>query len=927
MNKTSATVSRSTSIRRTLLTFSLLLVILPALVFMIVGGASSYFSLLQKARDQISSTADLKRREISRWVEEREGDLAILATETTLQQLVRTMKQNPEDSSGYKVAYSDISVRLIGFLRKKVAFVDISILDCGMYGAGRTIVSTNVLREGKTHQSEPYFTAACAGESYLQTVVEDPILNKPTLLIARPIAEPTGEISGVLIGRVNLSDLNLLLRAKAGLGETGETYLISAEREYLVGSQGLENMPVGAIESTGTQAAVNGESGLGQYIDYRGERVFGAYRWLPTVEMGLIVEQSWAETISVALRQVLVMIGVTVVAVVVAMSLALVVTRRIVNPIAELTNVAMEIAGGDLQRTAPVERTDEIGMLAQAFNSMTTQLRESIGNLEQRVAERTQDLEQRSNQLEVAARVSREAAAIRDVHRLLDATVRLVSSSFGFYHVGIFLVDDKREYAVLQAASSEGGRRMLERGHRLKVGEVGIVGYVTGTGEPRIALDVGEDAVFFSNPDLPETHSEMALPLTVRDRVIGALDVQSTEAAAFSNEDIAILQTLADQVALAIENARLFEETQRALAEVRRTQRLYVREEWEGYVRKHEGQQGYMATAEEVRVASDWWTPEMQQALATQDFATFIDNDDAPKAALAMPVKVRGETIGILDVVREDVAATWTDDDRVLVDVIGEQLALALENARLFEQTQDALSLSERLYEASRRIMEAQEPEQIYQTLIDEYARYGVADHVILALAGPEPIFEPEYLEIVIAWSQQEDADVAKVGTRYSTVEFPLLKLLTAPTEPAIIPDLAAESRLDDAARRALVEGLGIHSMINVPLASGGEWFGILIVQTHDEREFAEEELRFYRSLADRAAMAMRTQRLLAATTDRARRERLAREITTKMRGVTDVEKIMQTAALELSRALNVSHAAILLGDAATLSASNDDGD
>ena len=173
------------------------------------------------------------------------------------------------------------------------------------------------------------------------------------------------------------------------------------------------------------------------------------------------------------------------------------------------------------------------------------------------------ETDHRALQLAAASEVARDATAILDVERLLSETVRRISERFGFYHAGLFLLDDKREYAVLQAASSEGGRRMLERGHRLRVGEVGIVGFVTHTGTPRIALDVGEDAVHFSNPDLPQTRSEMAVPLTMRGQVIGALDVQSTEVCAFTDGDVATVQIIADHLANAIENARLYEELQR----------------------------------------------------------------------------------------------------------------------------------------------------------------------------------------------------------------------------------------------------------------------------------------------------------------------------------------------------------------------------
>jgi putative methionine-R-sulfoxide reductase with GAF domain len=201
---------------------------------------------------------------------------------------------------------------------------------------------------------------------------------------------------------------------------------------------------------------------------------------------------------------------------------------------------------------------------------LTEELREQQCQLQVQVEERTVALSRRGAQLEAAAQIARDATAIQDVDQLLAETVRLVSDRFGFYHTGIFLLDEAKEYAILHSASSEGGQRMLDRGHRLRVGEAGIVGYVTKWGEPRIALDVGQDAHFFDNPDLPATRSEIALPLRVRDDIIGALDVQSTKPGAFGAEDTAVLQTLADQIAMAINNAQLFRQAQESLEAERR---------------------------------------------------------------------------------------------------------------------------------------------------------------------------------------------------------------------------------------------------------------------------------------------------------------------------------------------------------------------
>ncbi len=173
----------------------------------------------------------------------------------------------------------------------------------------------------------------------------------------------------------------------------------------------------------------------------------------------------------------------------------------------------------------------------------------------------------RFSRLQTAAEVSRSASSILEANELINNSVNLIRNQFGFYYVGLFLVDDAGEWAVLRAGTGEAGRIQIERNHRLKIGGGSMIGWCMANRQARIALDVGQEAVRFQNPFLPDTHSEMALPLISRDEVIGALTVQSTEQGAFSPEDITLLQTMADQLANAIQNARLFAQTQNALAE------------------------------------------------------------------------------------------------------------------------------------------------------------------------------------------------------------------------------------------------------------------------------------------------------------------------------------------------------------------------
>lgn len=237
--------------------------------------------------------------------------------------------------------------------------------------------------------------------------------------------------------------------------------------------------------------------------------------------------------------------------------------RSIAGPVERLTEATARLAAGHLEERVEIEREDEFGRLADAFNEMARELQAYTTELEERVAERTQALQEanaalqrRAILLQASAEVGRAITSILDVDELLRRTVDLIRDRFGFYHAGIFLLDEKGEWAVLREATGEAGEQMKARGHRLRVEETSMVGWTALHRRPRIALDVGEDAVHFDNPLLPYTRSEVTLPLMVGNRLLGVLDVQSTEEAAFDEDDVRTLQSMADQIAVALENAR-----------------------------------------------------------------------------------------------------------------------------------------------------------------------------------------------------------------------------------------------------------------------------------------------------------------------------------------------------------------------------------
>ena len=182
--------------------------------------------------------------------------------------------------------------------------------------------------------------------------------------------------------------------------------------------------------------------------------------------------------------------------------------------------------------------------------------------------------ERQAKLLSATVRVANNIASILDPQELLQKTVDIICNEFDFYYAGVFLLDSNNEYAILKAGRGKAGDAMLAEKHQLKVGGNSMIGASISSQQARIALDVGEEAIFFSNPHLPDTHSEMALPLTVGTRVLGAITVQSEEESAFSDEDISTLQGMADQLAIAIDNANQHAEKQLLLKQAQRRARL-----------------------------------------------------------------------------------------------------------------------------------------------------------------------------------------------------------------------------------------------------------------------------------------------------------------------------------------------------------------
>ena len=341
--------------------------------------------------------------------------------------------------------------------------------------------------------------------------------------------------------------------------------------------------------------------------------------------------------------------------------------------------------------------------------------------LEERVGERTAQLDRKTSQLEAASLVARSAAETTNIKILLDSVVEQISNRFGFYHTGIFLSDSARQKVYLAAASSEGGKRMLARGHSLDIGRQGVVGYAVYEKRARISQDIEHENVYFHNPDLPETKSEAALPLMIKNQAIGVLDIQSTEQNPFGPEDLFILQTMADQVALAIQNARLLEESQLAIEQLQAATSKSVQDAWQSYISSHG--KGYIYSAGNVSPISEDSTKET----------------NPEDKSLQMAINLRGQNIGTISLKRHTSESDWTEKEQEFTEKIAAQIALAIENARLLEDSQRRAAREQTLNELTTRLSRSLDLENLLQNAVLELHKLPQVTDATVVIAPQEP--------------------------------------------------------------------------------------------------------------------------------------------------------------------------------------------
>jgi GAF domain-containing protein/HAMP domain-containing protein len=500
--------------------------------------------------------------------------------------------------------------------------------------------------------------------------------------------------------------------------KTTLSYLVNTDGTLLITSSGRSSTNFSTL---GAQTVLSTQqNGTASYTDIDSKPVIGAYHWIPDLKVAILVEASEAEIFQRLPGIITGNLSIGILAFLLAIIAAITIVRSITNPIGVLVSASQDVIAGNLNIQVETDREDELGTLTDSFNKMTSEIKVLVSSLETRVADRTHDLELRALELQTAALIARDASLASNVNDLLTRTARLIRERFGFYHVGIFLNDDKNDYAVLSAAAGDAGQVLLANNHKLKVGETGIVGTVSKTGEPRIALDVGADAEYFRNPMLPYTRSEMTLPLKVGTNIIGVLDVQSDKVNAYDQNDITIMSILTDQLAIAIERTRLLEESNRNTAIMEMALQSQTSRAWREYLNRSRQARGYRYEGVEVKTLD---LPDFNgiEGIGLTKPKIDLDEDGKSGCTATIPVRLRGLTIATLKL-KFSTDQIPSDTMRFLEEA-SDRLSLALENARLFQDAQRLASQEQQINLISGQIQQSSDFETILQNAISELGK------------------------------------------------------------------------------------------------------------------------------------------------------------------------------------------------------------
>ncbi|MFN3742039.1 MAG: GAF domain-containing protein [Anaerolineales bacterium] len=667
------------------------------------------------------------------------------------------------EGSPPQASFIEVGQTLTAFRSRDVRY----ILSYALLNARGIVVADTISRNmGQDESGEEYFRRAKLGIANVSSIRYRGTPPQPTLAFAAPVKAIDGRPIGVLRFWLSPAVIEQIIAANVGLvGERSfpmlldEYGMVLAHGEYfalhnhfthppdqatinaliekgrILPTTPLEVTPIQGLEESLQQISAH------QFFDLRLESPKGetsteraTARRMYSLPWIVVYHQP-ISSFAAPLRQQRNVIALVAFPLAILMALVgILSSETIAVPLRRLRDAALRVQQGDLNVNIALRRRDETGTLAEAFNQMVERTRDVLNNLEARVQERTLALAERSAYLQAVAEVGRLIFSLRDPQTLIARVVEVIRSRFGLYYVGLFEVDGSGEWAVLRAGTGEAGRALLARGHRIRIGS-GMVGWSIANNQARIAQQAELDAVRLRTPELPHTRSEAALPLRTRSGVIGALTIQSDRPNAFNPDNLAIFQILADLVSSALENARLYAEMESTLHSLEHIFAERVHSILEKHFHVH-GSTTYRSDGMQVWEDPTAWHAEMEEALRRGEAVLGAQTLYGQESVypLAIPILLRGRAIGVMRTYKPAEKGPWTPQEiRVLQNIL-DQIALTLEAAQLYEQTQQRAMYEHILSEITGKVWSASGIEGILQVALRELGRALNASEIEIAL-------------------------------------------------------------------------------------------------------------------------------------------------------------------------------------------------
>ena len=563
----SVTLPGERSIRGRLLLFLTLSVVLTALAISLVTVVLGFRGARNEVVDQLRSVLTLKRQEVASWASGLQLNLDIVLSGNDVATDLRTITHGDPQDEESRTAHSRLLRQFLWAAIRMDLFEELFFMDTD----GTVLISTNTSHENQRLGLNSFFTEGLR-DSYIEEPSYSLSLNTMTVVASTPVVSQ-GEVIGVLAGRADLAGLNQIMIKQTGLGETGETYLVGSNHRLLTHLRLPDYaIPDTYIRTLGSDEAIDhARTGFATYDGYAGDTVVGVYAWIPQLKVALIAEQEEAEALRSTRLILMIMGGVAMLAVVVVILAGIVLTRSIVRPLAELDTTAGRIAEGELDLRARVVREDEIGRLAHSFNRMTTQLGQLV-----------RSLERRTDHLRAINETGRHISSILDLDELLPYVARSLLQTFAYRTVRILLLtaEDAASLLTYDEGTGEGEPATTTFDDAAALALPAIARVAT-QGEPVLVASEGEPAALpvegatpsdaappggtpggASIPGAPgsvPTYTEIAVAIRVGDDLVGVLDIAARDGEELDDQDLFAAQTLADQLAIAIENSRLYD--------------------------------------------------------------------------------------------------------------------------------------------------------------------------------------------------------------------------------------------------------------------------------------------------------------------------------------------------------------------------------